>query len=139
MDNYRNNDFKLTDLDYMTGDSHIQMMKAALPYMGLKQQRMISMFARIQEMNRTMQLFSQGEMAAMSANPSSGKQSSVADMLEAIRPYANTYEQEIITLISNMAKGASTPMEQLKNFLSPEQQARMDTIQFMMQAMQNMG
>ena len=123
----------------MTGDSHIQMMKAALPYMGLKQQRMISMFARIQEMNRTMQLFSQGEMAAMSASPSSGKQSSVADMLEAIRPYANTYEQEIITLISNMAKGASTPMEQLKNFLSPEQQARMDTIQFMMQAMQNMG
>lgn len=136
MDNFKNSDFKLTDLDYMTGDSRLQMMKAALPYMGLRQQRMISMFVRIQEMNKTMQLFSQGELSAMSAG---SPHSSIADMLDAIKPYGNTYEQEVISLVSGMIKGVSTPMEQLKKFLSPEQQSRMDTMQFMMQAMQNMG
>lgn len=138
MDNTKNSDFKLTDLDYMTGDSRLQMMKAALPYMGLRQQRMISMFIRIQEMNKTMQLFSQGELSAMSAG-SGTAHTSIADMLEAIRPYGNTYEQEIITLILGMIKGVATPMEQLKKFMSPEQQSRMDTMQFMVQAMQNMG
>lgn len=136
MDNFKNSDFKLTDLDYMTGDSRLQMMKAALPYMGLRQQRMISMFVRIQEMNKTMQLFSQGELSAMSAG---SPHASIADMLDAIKPYGNTYEQEVISLVSGMIKGVATPMEQLKKFLSPEQQSRMDTMQFMMQAMQNMG
>ena len=138
MDNTKNSDFKLTDLDYMTGDSRLQMMKAALPYMGLRQQRMISMFIRIQEMNKTMQLFSQGELSAMSAG-SGAPHPPMADMLEAIRPSGNTYEQEIITLILGMIKGVATPMKQLKKFMSPEQQSRMDTMQFMVQAMQNMG
>ncbi|MEY8337138.1 hypothetical protein AALB16_03780 [Lachnospiraceae bacterium 62-35] len=140
MDNYKEDTFKPTDLDYMTGDSHLQMMKAALPYMGLRQQRMLSLFVRIQEMNRTMRMFSQGEMTAMNAAPETGgRHFSVSDMLEAIKPYGNTYEQEIISLISNMAKGVSAPMEQLKSFLSPEQQSRIDAMQFMMQAMQNMN
>ena len=26
-------DYKLTDLDYLTGDHHLQMMKAALPFL----------------------------------------------------------------------------------------------------------
>ena len=139
MDDYKDNTFKPTDLDYRTCDSHLQMMKAALPYLGLHQQRMLSMYVRFQEMNRTMRMFSQGEMTAMSAgSEEEGKRPSVSEMLDAIKPYGNTYEQEIISLISNMTKGVSAPMEQLKNFLSPEQQSRIDTIQFMMQAMQTM-
>lgn len=57
-------------------------------------------------------------------------------MLDAIKPYGNTYEQELIGLLSNLLRGISTPMEQMKTFLSPEQQSRMDTVQFMVQAMQ---
>ena len=37
-------DLKLTDLDYATGDHHLQMMKAALPYLDIRRQRSLSMF-----------------------------------------------------------------------------------------------
>ena len=57
-------------------------------------------------------------------------------MLDAIRPYGNTYEQEVIGLLSNLLRGISAPVEQMRRFLSPEQQSRMDTVQFMVQAMQ---
>ena len=39
-------DLKLTDLDYATGDHHLQMMKAALPYLDIRRQRSLSMFIR---------------------------------------------------------------------------------------------
>ena len=42
-------DYKLTDLDYLTGDHHLQMMKAALPFLNVPQQRTLSMFVKIQE------------------------------------------------------------------------------------------
>ena len=40
-------DYKLTDLDYLTGDHHLQMMKAALPFLNVPQQRTLSMYIRI--------------------------------------------------------------------------------------------
>ena len=42
-------DLKLTDLDYATGDHHLQMMKAALPYLDIRRQRSLSMFIRARE------------------------------------------------------------------------------------------
>ena len=50
-------DYKLTDLDYLTGDHHLQMMKAALPFLNVPQQRTLSMFVKIQELKNTFQLF----------------------------------------------------------------------------------
>ena len=37
--NQEQQSLRLTDLDYLTGDHHLQMMKAALPYMNAPQQR----------------------------------------------------------------------------------------------------
>lgn len=39
-------ELKLTDLDYATGDHHLQMMKAALPYLDIGHQRTLSMFVK---------------------------------------------------------------------------------------------
>lgn len=58
-------DYKLTDLDYLTGDHHLQMMKAALPFLNVPQQRTLSMFVKIQELKNTFQLFEDGQTAAM--------------------------------------------------------------------------
>ncbi len=134
--NYEEQPFRLTDLDYLTGDHHLQMMKAALPYMNVPQQRIISAVIKIQELRRTMSLFQDGPVAAMGLSSDGHMPSGPADMLDAIKPYGNTYEQELITLLSNLLRGISTPMEQIRSFLSPEQQSRMDTVQFMVQAMQ---
>lgn len=127
---------KLTDLDYLTGDHHLQMMKAALPYMNVSQQRLFSMMIKMQELRRTMRLFQDDQVAAMGIASAARPAASPTDMLEAIKPYGNTYEQEMISLLSNLLRGISTPVEQMKNFLSPEQQSRMDTMQLMVQAMQ---
>ena len=63
--NYDEQPLKLTDLDYLTGDHHLQMMKAALPYMNVSQQRIFSAAIKIQELRRTMNLFKDEQVAAM--------------------------------------------------------------------------
>ena len=50
-------ELKLTDLDYAIGDHHIQMLKAALPYMEIAQQRAMSFFIKWNELVRTMAFF----------------------------------------------------------------------------------
>lgn len=138
MMNHDEQPLKLTDLDYLTGDHHLQMMKAALPYMNLPQQRIFSAAVKMMELKRTMGIFSDQQVAAMGIG--SPRKSSPADMLEAIRPYGNPHEQEMISLLVGFLRGASSPaMEQMKSFLSPEQQSRMDTMQMMVQAMQQPG
>ncbi|HIX24603.1 MAG TPA: hypothetical protein IAA09_06600 [Candidatus Lachnoclostridium avicola] len=139
--NYDEQPLKLTDLDYLTGDHHLQMMKAALPYMNVPQQRIFSTVIKIRELQRTINLFRDEQVAATGIgsgerDPKDRTGAGPAEMLDAIKPYGNTYEQELIGLLSNLLRGISTPMEQMKTFLSPEQQSRMDTVQFMVQAMQ---
>ena len=73
-------DYKLTDLDYLIGDHHLQMIKAALPFL----------------------------------------------------------EQDLIDLAKAFIEG-QTPMEQLRRLLSPEQQARFETLQMMVTAFQAMA
>ncbi len=138
MINHDEQPLKLTDLDYLTGDHHLQMMKAALPYMNVPQQRVFSAAVKVMELKRTMGLFHDQQVAAMGI--SSPGSSSPADMLEAIRPYGNPREQETIGLLINLLRGVSSPaMDQMKSFLSPEQQSRMDAMQLMIQAMQQTG
>ena len=50
-------ELKLTDLDYAIGSHHLQMMKAALPYMEIAQQRTLSLFIKWNELKRPMEFF----------------------------------------------------------------------------------
>ena len=152
---------KLTDFDYLIGDHHLQMLKAALPYVNVSEQKLLSILIKCQELNRTLSLFEDEEASALgicSLDKSAPR--SPLDMLEAIKPYGNTNEQDFIDLICNFIQGyrlgnqfqemraqntasasdnASShklPLEQLKAFLSPEQQSRLDNITMLMQAVQ---
>ena len=42
------NQFKLTDFDYLTADPKLQMLKAAIPYLPVSQQRAVSLLVKIQ-------------------------------------------------------------------------------------------
>lgn len=138
-------ELKLTDLDYAIGDHHLQMLKAALPYMEIPQQRAMSMFVKWNELMRTMEFFEENNDGMMSICSLDADRVSATDMLEAVKPYANQREQEIIDVLSrlltsrkNRSSGPSqsplTP-EQLMSFLPPEQQNRLETIQLMLQAL----
>lgn len=186
---------RANDLDSLIGDNHLQMMKAALPYMNVSQQRFISFFVKINELQRTISLFEEGEVAAMgicSAGERNHSESPI-DLLNTIKPFASPSEQDLIDLIMNFFQGfriagsgsdtvpSSTvpnstvpgsfvplhaqsggqtpppptptaapqhrsnnlfgrmPIEQLKNFMPPEQQTRFDTMQLMLSAMQQMN
>lgn len=165
------------DLDSLVGDNHLQMMKAALPYMSVSHQRFISLFIKTNELRRTVSLFEEGEVASMGiCSAGEGeKSSSPIDMLNAIKPFGTPHEQDFIDLIVNFFQGfklagayaeplpSSTvpeqttgeskgksegahrppfgrmPLEQLKSLMPPEQQSKLETMQLMMSAMQQMN
>ena len=128
-------DYKLTDLDYLIGDHHLQMIKAALPYLGVQEQKAISLFVKAQELRKTVELFETEEVASMGicSLESSEGTGSLRDLLKAIRPYGNPMERDMIDMAQNFMDG-QTPMDQMRRFLTPEQQSRFETMEMMMTA-----
>ena len=131
-------DLMLTDLDYAIGDRRMQMLKAAIPYMEISQQRALSMFIKWRELVRTMEFFNENGDGMMSVCSLEKGHTSPADMLAAVKPYAGPGEQEIIDLLVNAAsfKGSSPfSMDQLISLLPPDTQSRLETVQLMMQTL----
>ena len=145
---------KLTDFDCIVGDHHLQMLKAALPYLQVSQQRFLSFSIKFQELQHTMSLLHNEDNAALGicSLPEEAPHSTL-DMLEAIKPYGSTDEQSFIDLICNFIRGSRIgaqyqetttssrqpafsriPWEQLKNLLSKEQQNQLENAMLMMQA-----
>ena len=115
-------ELKLTDLDYAVGDHHLQMMKAAIPYMDISRQRTASLFIKWREMVRTMEFFEENGEGMMSVCSIEGKHTTPTDMLSAMRSG------------SSAGKGGITA-SQLFSLLSPEMQSKFEAIQLMMQSM----
>ncbi len=97
---------KLTDFDYLTGDHHLQMMKAALPYVNIPEQRFLSILVKCQELRRTISLFDDEEAAAVGiCSLDQNAPRSPLDMMNAVKPYANSQEQDFIDVICNFLQG----------------------------------
>lgn len=96
-----------SDLDSLINDNHIQMMKAALPYMSVSQQRFISYFVKINELRRTIDLFEDEEVAAMGICSAGEKDrnDSPIEMLNTIKPFGSPSEQDLIDLLINFFQG----------------------------------
>lgn len=133
-------DYKLTDLDYLIGDHHLQMIKAALPYLGVPEQKAISLFVKAQELRKTVELFETEEVASMGicSLDSSQETGSIRNLLNAIRPYGNQVERDMIDMAQTFMEG-QTPMDQMRRFLTPEQQSRFETMEMMITAFQAMS
>lgn len=93
---------KLTDFDYLMIDPHMQMLKAAIPYMQPPQQRMISTIIKFQELRRTRELFREGEVSAMGLSAAPDQKFSPVQMLQAMKPYAGPREREMIEMLENL-------------------------------------
>ncbi len=97
---------KFTDFDSVTGDHHLQMLKAALPYVNIPQQRFLSIFVKFQELRRTISLFDEEETAVLgicSLGESASR--SPLDMLEAIKPYGTPQEQDFLDMLCSLLQG----------------------------------
>ena len=133
-------DLKLTDLDYAIADHHIQMLKAAIPYLDLPQQQTISIWVKLRELIQTKQFFNDNDLGMLSVCSLDKDHTTPPDMLEAVRPYANQKEQEMIDMLSSILKNKkkrngrfSFSMDQILSIFPPEQQAKFETLQMMMQ------
>lgn len=100
-------DLKMTDLDYLTASPRLQMIKAALPYIHVPEQRFFSMIVKISELERTMKLFEEKEDGIVGiCSLEADAPSSPLDMLNAMKPYGTSQEQEFIDLIINFLQGS---------------------------------
>ena len=117
-------DYKLTDLDYLIGDHHLQMIKASLPYLGVPEQKAISLFVKVQELRKTVELFETEEVASMG-------------ICSLERPQGNGSMRDLLKAETLME--GQTPMDQLRRFLTPEQQSRFETMEMIFTAMQAMA
>lgn len=98
-----NQDCRVTEFDYLLADPHIQMLKAALPYMPSSRQRFCSMLIQIQQIQRTRSLFQDGQLSAMELTHSkSTDPPSPIEMLQAIKPYASQKERQMIEMLENI-------------------------------------
>ncbi|MGL5437372.1 MAG: hypothetical protein ACRDBO_18660 [Lachnospiraceae bacterium] len=100
--NESNQDIHLTDFDYMVSDPQLQMVKAAIPYLQIPQQRAISTLVKVMEVRRTMTLFQEEEVSAMGINQTASRKSSPQDILQVIKPYAGPREREMIDTLENI-------------------------------------
>lgn len=100
--NEPNQEIRLTDFDYLVTDPQLQMVKAAIPYLQIPQQRAVSALVKVMEVRRTMNLFQEEGVSAMGINPSAPRKSSPQEILQAIKPYAGPREREMIDTLENI-------------------------------------
>ena len=101
MNEKNENQFKLKDFDYPTADPKLKMLKAAIPYLPVPQQRVFSLLVKVQELQRSQSLFDGEEVSAMGLSPSTPKPATPMQLLQVIKPYANPKEREMIEMLEN--------------------------------------
>ena len=92
-------DIHLTDNQIQSG---VQMIKAALPYMPVPQQKIICLLVKMQELNHARAIFSEEGVSAMGLSRTPSARYSPMEMLQAMKPYAGPREKDMIEMIENL-------------------------------------
>lgn len=147
----------MTPFDHMVSGHHLQMIKAAIPYVPKAQQRFIAVYVKYLELQNTIAFFNQEEdqLSACSLGSNTG---TFMDMLNDMKKYCAEDQREMFDSAINMMQmmqmyqtyqetmkqmnpngeensGGGNPMDMLKALLPPEQQSMMETYSAMFQAM----
>lgn len=110
---------KMTPLDQMVCQDHLQMLKAAIPYLPQSNQKFLSIYAKIMELSHTISYFQQPlpEIAKMDSSLSMQPM----DMLQELRNYMsdatkNRIDQLLFAFntiqLMQMYQEIPTPMEE---------------------------
>lgn len=114
---------KMTELDYLTAAPHLQMIKAALPYINIQEQRILSLLVKIGELQRTVQLFGNSEEGDLSiCSLEEDAPASPVDMLNAMKPFGTEAEQDFIDLIVNFLQGSQLYQSYMDSMDEPDQE-----------------
>lgn len=137
-----------TMFDSIISDKKLQIIKAAIPYIPIGEQKFISIYVKLEELRNTMDIFKQPSVGEVGICSLPNEARNPSEMLNAIKTYCNDYERELLDLLTNFMsafriynsyKGQNNnnnqsgpfdninPMAAIKNMLSPEQQAMFET------------
>lgn len=155
----KNETIQITEFDNLVNKSQLQMIKAAIPYIPVTEQRFISIFVKMRELMNTVSLFGNDAADSIGICSVEPEQSTPYDMLCAMQKYAEEPEKSTLDLMLNFMEaqnlyknyasdppeGGESPsggfasginsMDLLKNMLNPEQQSMLDTYQMLFQTM----
>ena len=84
----------MESIDTLIQDRHLQMLKAALPYVDNSRQKSIAMMVKFMELQRTMALFESPENNLRMCSQEEDQSDAPLQMLNAIREYCTEKEQE---------------------------------------------
>lgn len=145
---------ELTDFDSLICDSHMQMLKAAIPYISANGQQILSIYVKSLELSKTMKLLHKKETQNIGICSVSDSKRNPTEMLNAIKKYCSDSEREMLELFMNFSsafrmynsyrelfpneasekengtfsqESTKNPMDFLKSMLTPEQQSMLDT------------
>lgn len=85
----------LTAIDQIANQNHLQMIKAAVPYLHAREQKFIAIYAKLLELQNIMSFYSENESQISSCSVEQGS-NNAADILNDIRNYCDPSEQEMI-------------------------------------------
>lgn len=91
----------LTAIDQIANRNHLQMFKAAIPYLPKENQKFFSFYIKFLELQNVMSFFSAqpGRLQSCSAGEEGGH---LSDMLNDIRNFCDDNEKKMIDQISNL-------------------------------------
>ena len=131
--------YQATEFDQQTTSHRLQIIKAALPYMSVRQQKMLSVYVKIQELTNTYHLFDDAENT-LGICSLSEEEKTPLEMLESVKTYCSEREKEMLDVLSNFFQASMlyrqyqamnksdpeqsgpSPMENLLHLMTPEQQ-----------------
>ena len=95
---------ELTEFDSVICDSRIQMMKSAIPFVGPREQRFLSIYVKYIELSKTINLVKNLRPDSLGVCSITGKKPSGdnSDFIQTIRKYCTAAERETIDMITNM-------------------------------------
>lgn len=133
---------------------NMKLIKTALPYIQISEQRFLSIYLKFSEFVNTIQFFSKNETSLTACGQSAGSQGNLLEMVTALKNVCNDTERETLDILLNFLQamqlyktyselyktseefkqqddisGTSQfqNMDMLKAFLSPEQQSIFET------------
>lgn len=140
----------MTTFDSVIQTQQLQIIKAAIPYIQTSEQKLISIYVKMLELNQTIRLFDKKEdvlkMCSVDTENTSPSERPI-HMLNDIRGFCSEREKETIDMLLNFLnafeiyknyeevyegdtkKRSESPFSFLKNFLTPEQKELVETYQ----------
>ena len=133
---------------------NMKLIKTALPYIQISEQRFFSIYLKFSEFVNTIQFFSKNDTTLTACEHQSNAQGNMLEMVTALKNVCNQAEQETLDMLLNFLQAMqlyqtystfyqtseefqqnedtsnTTPfqsMDLLKSFLTPEQQSMFET------------